>query len=73
MTDWGNVPFIDFMNAMDDYAQEKYLVSTDDLGIDADAQAESQEEGESPFELVDFKADKYGLKTIAQLKIEGTL
>ena len=60
MTD-ENIPFIDFMNMTDDLLQEKYCISANDAGLDADTIAECQESGWEPEQIVDWYGTKHGL------------
>lgn len=70
LVSWKDVPFIDFMNACDDYASGRYAIDSSDLGIDEKMMADAQEALESPKELIEFYAKKYDLKPYERSKID---
>jgi hypothetical protein len=72
-TDYTKISFIDYMNAMDDYAKKTYLIDSSDLGIDEAEMAAAQENGESPESYVDYKAEKYGVESVSTLKADWRL
>jgi len=67
--DWKNVPFIDYMNACDDYASTRYAIDSSDLGIDEKMMADAQEALGSPAEL--YKRSGIDIHTI--LKARGQI
>jgi hypothetical protein len=63
MTDWNEVPFIDYMNAVDDLLDALYGVGASDCS-DPDDIAGAQEEGDTPEECASWIAERYGLEKI---------
>ena len=63
MTDWNAVPFIDYLNAVDDLLDALYGIGTSDCS-DTDLVAAAQENGETPEQFVEWIAEKYGLEKI---------
>ena len=60
---WGEVPFIEYVNAADNYSLDTYGIDAAHY-IDMDMIASGQEQGDSPYDLVDFYASKYGMQPI---------
>jgi hypothetical protein len=61
MTNWFDVPFIDYMNAVDDLLADLYGIPAE-AGADPADIAAAQEEGDTPEEFVEQIAKQYGLK-----------
>lgn len=56
-----DMPFIDYMNCVDDMLQEKYCISSHDAGLTAEESAQAQDDGWTPEQQVDWFAQKYNL------------
>ena len=54
ITDWGNAPSIDYLNAVDDLLEDQFDVTTDDC--DLEMVAEYQEAGATPEQCVEWIA-----------------
>ena len=63
MTDWPDVPFIDYWNAVEDLLKEQYGITTDD-STSGELVASAQEGLFTPQEYVDYIAAKYDLDRI---------
>lgn len=56
-----DLPFIDYVNAVEDELESIYCLSIFDAGIELEQLAHAQEAGESPSEWVEWFAEKYDL------------
>ena len=61
MTNWFDVPFIDYMNAVDDLLADLYGIPAE-VGADPADIAAAQEEGDTPEEFVESIAERYRLE-----------
>jgi len=68
-TDWGDVPFIDYMNACDDLLDLTYGIGSSDC-TDGDMLATAQEDGDTPQQFVDYIGEKYGLTKAKDFTLE---
>lgn len=59
---WTELPFIDYLNAVDDLLEERYGITSKDTNMDLIATC--QEAGEEPQECVAQITEKYGLERI---------
>jgi hypothetical protein len=71
MTNWFDVPFIDYMNAVDDLLADLYGIPAE-AGADPDDIAAAQEEGDTPEGFVQSIAEQYGLEKNAALLMHET-
>jgi len=60
-TDPADMPFIDYVNAIEDELLHVYYLTLGDAGVELDELAHAQEAGESPSEWVEWFASKYAL------------
>jgi hypothetical protein len=61
-------PFIDYWDAVDAAMLKFFAIDTGDTGIEADLIASAQEEGRTPEDFALWFGEKYGLRTVAELK-----
>lgn len=66
MTNWTELPFIDYLNAVDDLLEKRFGITSHDCDIDQVAQA--QEDGDTPEQVVNWLAEKHDLVEIPQPK-----
>ena len=59
--DPADMPFIDYVNAVEDELESIYSITLGDAGIELEQLAHAQEAGESPSEWVDWFAEKWDL------------
>jgi len=59
MKNWLKLPFIDYLNAVDDILEQRCGVTSDDTGMESIAAG--QEAGEEPAQVAECLAQKYGL------------
>jgi len=57
-----DMPFIDYLNAVDDLLESRYGITSGD--VDTASIAECQDDGWKPMECVSWLADKYDLERI---------
>jgi hypothetical protein len=62
------MPFIDYWDAVDAAMLKLFAIDTGDAGIEADLIASAQEEAWTPEDFALWFGEKYGLKTVAELK-----
>lgn len=61
---WMDVPFIDYLNAVDDVLETRYGVTSNGTGLEHIAA--SQEAGETPEECAEALAEKYRLERLPE-------
>ena len=62
MTDYTEIPFIDYLNKVDDLLESKYGITSNDTSMELIAG--SQEYGETPEECVNYIAERNDLVEI---------
>ena len=62
VVNWAEAPFIDYLNAVDALLEERYGITTNDMGVET--LASSQEDGWTPEETVEWLENKYDLDRI---------
>lgn len=64
MTENTPLPFIDYLNAVDDLLEKYCGITSNDCGVEQIAQA--QDAGDTPEQCVSWLAEKYDLEKIPQ-------
>lgn len=63
ITDWGNVPFIDYLNEVDKLLEAQYGITSNDC--DLARIADCQEAGDTPEQCIQWIVQKFDLKPIS--------